>query len=248
MVVTADHGEEFMEHGRIGHGHALYEELTHVPLVMRLPEGPEGRRIDAPVSMFVAEGENMRTRFPHVLLAAVLSAGLTIAGPAGDGVISVSPLMDPANSQLVENDAMKLYKQKIAQYAEAGTDPSNGIVAYGWTAGAALQHILEQAKAPNRLAVMESARTTTMQSLGLMPDGSKFISNIKDEPQLKELVGGNTAILPVFTSAAQNTFMITGMGLRNQAVKETAFALKKLGIASVLKEGKGPAKIGRAHV
>ena len=64
------------------------------------------------------------------------------------------------------------------------------------------------------------------------------ISNIKDEPQLKELVGGNTAILPVFTSAAQNTFMITGMGLRNQAVKETAFTLKKLGIASILKEGK----------
>lgn len=66
------------------------------------------------------------------------------------------------------------------------------------------------------------------------------ISNIKDEPQLQSLVGGNTAILPVFTSAAQNTFMITGMGLRNQAVKETAFVLKKLGIASVLTQGKGP--------
>jgi hypothetical protein len=67
------------------------------------------------------------------------------------------------------------------------------------------------------------------------------ISNIKDEPQLKELVGGNTAILPVFTSAAQNTFMITGMGLRNQAVKESAFALHKIGIASRVAPGKGPA-------
>lgn len=66
------------------------------------------------------------------------------------------------------------------------------------------------------------------------------ISNIKDQPQLKELVGGNTAILPVFTSAAQNTFMLTGMGLRNQAVKETAFMLRKLGIASRVAEGKGP--------
>ena len=66
------------------------------------------------------------------------------------------------------------------------------------------------------------------------------IANIKDQPQLKELVGGNTAILPIFTSAAQNTFMITGMGLRNQAVKETAFMLKKLGIASAVREGKGP--------
>jgi hypothetical protein len=66
------------------------------------------------------------------------------------------------------------------------------------------------------------------------------IANIKDQPQLKELVGGNTAILPIFTSAAQNTFMLTGMGLRNQAVKETSFMLQKLGIASRVSSGNGP--------
>ncbi len=66
------------------------------------------------------------------------------------------------------------------------------------------------------------------------------ISNIKDEPQLQELVGGNDAIMPVFTSAVQNTFMITNLGLRNQTVKETAFLLQKLGIASRLGEGAGP--------
>ena len=67
------------------------------------------------------------------------------------------------------------------------------------------------------------------------------ISNIKDEPQLQALVGGNEQIMPVFTSAVQNTFMITNMGLRNQTVKETGFLLQKLGIASRLGEGKGPA-------
>ena len=66
------------------------------------------------------------------------------------------------------------------------------------------------------------------------------IANLKDQPQLKELVGGNDAIMPIFTSAAQNTFMVTGMGLRNQAVKETAFMLQKLGIASRVGQGKGP--------
>jgi hypothetical protein len=66
------------------------------------------------------------------------------------------------------------------------------------------------------------------------------IANIKDQPQLKELVGGNDAILPIFTSSAQNTFMITGMGLRNQAVKETSFMLQKLGIASRVAPGNGP--------
>lgn len=67
------------------------------------------------------------------------------------------------------------------------------------------------------------------------------IASIKDQPQLKELIGGNTAILPIFTSAAQNTFMLTGMGLRNQAVKETAFMLRKLGIADRIGQGMGPA-------
>lgn len=67
------------------------------------------------------------------------------------------------------------------------------------------------------------------------------ISNIKDEPQLKELVGGNKHILPLFTSAVQNTFMLTNMGLRNQSVKESAFMLRKIGIASRLAPGTGPA-------
>lgn len=67
------------------------------------------------------------------------------------------------------------------------------------------------------------------------------ISNIKDEPQLQQLVGGNEYIMPLFTSAAQNTFMITNMGLRNQTVKETGFLLQKLGIASRLSAGAGPA-------
>jgi arylsulfatase A-like enzyme len=37
IVVTADHGEEFGEHGRIGHSHTLYDEVLKVPLILRLP-------------------------------------------------------------------------------------------------------------------------------------------------------------------------------------------------------------------
>ncbi len=33
FVVTSDHGEEFWEHERFEHGHSLYDELLHVPLV-----------------------------------------------------------------------------------------------------------------------------------------------------------------------------------------------------------------------
>jgi arylsulfatase A-like enzyme len=37
IVFTSDHGEEFWEHGRSGHGHSLYDELLHVPLIVKLP-------------------------------------------------------------------------------------------------------------------------------------------------------------------------------------------------------------------
>lgn len=37
VVVTADHGEEFWDHGSVGHGHSVYDELLHVPMVLRIP-------------------------------------------------------------------------------------------------------------------------------------------------------------------------------------------------------------------
>jgi arylsulfatase A-like enzyme len=43
VVVTADHGEEFGEHGGISHGRHLYREVLHVPLLVRAPGFPPGR-------------------------------------------------------------------------------------------------------------------------------------------------------------------------------------------------------------
>jgi arylsulfatase A-like enzyme len=37
ILVFSDHGEEFFEHGGWWHGDTLYEEVIHVPLVVRLP-------------------------------------------------------------------------------------------------------------------------------------------------------------------------------------------------------------------
>jgi arylsulfatase A-like enzyme len=45
IVFTSDHGEEFLEHGRLRHD-SLYREVTHVPLILRLPGVlPAGKRI-----------------------------------------------------------------------------------------------------------------------------------------------------------------------------------------------------------
>lgn len=37
LAVTADHGEEFLDHRGTGHGHTLFDELIRVPLLVRAP-------------------------------------------------------------------------------------------------------------------------------------------------------------------------------------------------------------------
>jgi arylsulfatase A-like enzyme len=52
VVVTADHGDEFFEHGRKGHKQALYDESILVPLVMRFPaKVPAGRVVEDQVRL-----------------------------------------------------------------------------------------------------------------------------------------------------------------------------------------------------
>jgi len=50
VVFTADHGEEFMERGWIGHTRSLHRELLHVPLMFRLPGGAAGT-VEEPVGL-----------------------------------------------------------------------------------------------------------------------------------------------------------------------------------------------------
>ncbi len=62
VVITADHGEHFGEHNLFGHGSSLYNEQTHVPLLIIPPLDPSrggpdhhaalrGMRIGEPVSL-----------------------------------------------------------------------------------------------------------------------------------------------------------------------------------------------------
>lgn len=53
VVFTADHGEEFGEYGRTGHGASLVDEGIHIPLILRLPGPgrPQGIRIAEPVQL-----------------------------------------------------------------------------------------------------------------------------------------------------------------------------------------------------
>lgn len=51
IVLTADHGEEFLEHGSIGHTRTLYNELVNIPLIFSGPGVTQGKVIDQFVSI-----------------------------------------------------------------------------------------------------------------------------------------------------------------------------------------------------
>jgi arylsulfatase A-like enzyme len=52
VVITSDHGEEFMEHGVMTHGNSLYSPSLHIPLVLLQPgRVPAGLRLTEPVSI-----------------------------------------------------------------------------------------------------------------------------------------------------------------------------------------------------
>ncbi len=84
VAVIADHGEEFLEHGRMGHGHDLYESLLRVPWLLHVPGLPPAE-IESPVSL--------------VDLFATLLAAARVQAPPSSGT---SRLVDaPAETALL---------------------------------------------------------------------------------------------------------------------------------------------------
>lgn len=49
LVFLSDHGEGFYEHRVVGHGWDLYAEALRIPFILKLPDGPRGRRVTEPV-------------------------------------------------------------------------------------------------------------------------------------------------------------------------------------------------------
>lgn len=75
IIVVSDHGEEFLEHGYVGHLNSLYQELLHVPLLIKFP-GQVG------AATRVAETWQQIDLAPTVLHACGIEAPATFQGLA----------------------------------------------------------------------------------------------------------------------------------------------------------------------
>jgi arylsulfatase A-like enzyme len=94
VIVLSDHGEGFLEHGKIRHGNSLYEELLHAPLIMRLPGViPAGKRVAGNVS--------------HVDLMPTVLGLLHLRGPSQVQGIDLSPVIlgnEPVPDRLIYSE------------------------------------------------------------------------------------------------------------------------------------------------
>jgi arylsulfatase A-like enzyme len=47
--VISDHGDEFWDHGDVGHAQSVHQELVHIPLMIHAPGFPAGKVVNADV-------------------------------------------------------------------------------------------------------------------------------------------------------------------------------------------------------
>jgi len=76
VILTADHGEELLDHGAMGHGHTLYQEVVHIPLAMSVPARLLRRSTSCP---------RIRTNVSLVDIAPTVLSLLDLPLPTTDG-------------------------------------------------------------------------------------------------------------------------------------------------------------------
>jgi len=112
FIITADHGEEFWDHGSTEHGHSLYNELLHVPLII-VGSSIDAQRIAEPVSLIDI--------MPTLLdLAGIPSAHLDLKGvsvkPGSEALSADRPLYasgtlyGPESYCLMQADRKLIYR------------------------------------------------------------------------------------------------------------------------------------------
>jgi choline-sulfatase len=88
VIVVSDHGDQFYEHGSVGHGDTVYQELVRIPLMIRAPGVfPAGRVVHADTEVMDV--------YATLLDLAGLPPGPTVAGtslvPLARDEVSQSP-------------------------------------------------------------------------------------------------------------------------------------------------------------
>jgi|GEM_PF-2275591 len=103
IIITADHGEELADHGRVTHGYTVYEEVIHVPLIIVGPGALENRRVKGLTSSID-------------LLPTILAAAGVIAPPRTQGnnlLANPTPARPYVIADVLEQTALRTPQWKL---------------------------------------------------------------------------------------------------------------------------------------
>ena len=152
VVFTADHGEEFFEHGRSFHGQSVYSELQRLPLVFWWPgHVGAGRRLGDPVATIDI--------MPTILELAGLQSPAGVQGRSLASRLGAQAAGAPAAA----SRELPVFTEKAATRPGQGSPPpyeteSYAIVEGGWK----LIHNVKPAAAPPRSSSTTAGATRAM--------------------------------------------------------------------------------------
>jgi arylsulfatase len=176
IVLTADHGEEFQEHGRLKHRIHLYDELLHVPLVIAGPGVRPGRVVEQAqgIDLFPTVAALLGTAPPpglpgHDLLAARAEAPAiseTLYGLMPDGATTPIVSLRTAEWKLIHAPALERYELYDLRRDPAEREDRFGTAAEGAALAARLTEWETTAPAPPRAAGSDPALGEKLRALG----------------------------------------------------------------------------------
>ena len=170
-VITGDHGEEFKEHGHLGHSTWLHEELLRVPLIISWPGRiPAGTQIDAPVqtidllpTVLELTGLPIPTGLPGRSLAGVLRGG----APPAETVLFLQ--QNPRNwsvTATVGGARFRLVKQR----------GQRRLALYNLSSDPRADRDVADEHPEARRALLELARSAGVTDRSLREDGARTVS------------------------------------------------------------------------
>jgi hypothetical protein len=158
----------------------------------------------------------------------------------GVGISKLSYLTDKNGKPLVTEEGLAEVEKYIdskpqvsaafKKAADIYSDYNKGLIDFLEQSGAISKELAAELRAKKNYIPFYREKNGNYE---LIIDNEKtpiVVGNLKDQPYLQALVGGDQKILSIFTTGAQNTTMLTDMALRNLATKDTAHTLSKLGM------------------
>ncbi len=130
LVFTADHGEELYEHGKYGHSQGLWDEIVHIPLIVRFPAGTKPASLRASVT---APTQAIGL-LPSLMGVVGLPEDPTLPGAnllAGEtppyAVAEMSPIWGDRGYAVIEGDYKLLHIGGGNQLSHLDTDPGERV-------------------------------------------------------------------------------------------------------------------------